>query len=200
MLLHQGRNEGVGPFPLLRMLYVARELLARIDGLYVLTENKVEFPVLKFTHYAYFPRRQNPTLLHKKGGALGEGSFALKDLCFSHCWSSMRYSHFPKQRPSHSREFYSKGSCLIYEILEQSRLGMPIVTTYWGLLHAMYSLGHGFFMLTNLGKRHYINTLSQIKKTRFYKSQGRPMNTNSVWTLMPYPSKIPQKNHVQRQN
>lgn len=85
MLLHQGRNEGVGSFPLLRMLYVARELLARIDGLYVLTENKVEFPVLKFTHYAYFPRRQNPTLLHKKGGALGEGSFALKDLCFSHC-------------------------------------------------------------------------------------------------------------------
>lgn len=88
MLLHQGRNEGVGPVPLLRMLYVARELLARIGGLYVLTENKVEFPVLKFTHYSYFPRRQNPTLLHKKGGALGEGSFALRDLCFSHCWSS----------------------------------------------------------------------------------------------------------------
>lgn len=66
MLLHQGRNEGVGPVPLLRMLYVARELLARIGGLYVLTENKVEFPVLKFTMYIFQGGKTPPFSIKKE--------------------------------------------------------------------------------------------------------------------------------------
>lgn len=71
------------------MLWVTRQLFACVDVFDVLTENKVEFPVFKFTHDAYSARRQKLTLFFpKKEGTLGEGSFALKNLYFSHCLSS----------------------------------------------------------------------------------------------------------------
>lgn len=43
-LLHQGRNQGAGPFPIFRMLYLSRDLFAFIDGFDVWMENKLEFP------------------------------------------------------------------------------------------------------------------------------------------------------------